>query len=286
MPDLWRKATDSPTEIANGRDRKLAELADAQHGVVSLVQLQGLSLSASGVRYRVRAGRLHPIHRGVYAVGRPDLNRRGRWLAAVLACGSAAWLSHRSSCELQALLEAGSGPIHVTTPSRRGRTIPGISAHQAKLLPEDLTVIHGIPCTTVPRSLLDLARTAGEQTLTAAIKQAEVERVFDLASVNALLMRSRRHPGAGRLRNAIAALHPEAAHTRRALELRFLALCTDLGLPSPEVNGLIEVAGNPLEVDFVWRAQRLAVETDSWTFHGTRRASRTTAAALRALLLG
>ena len=127
----------------------------------------------------------------------------------------------------------------------------------------------GIPCTSVSRTLLDLAAVVTYRQLRYAVKQAEVERLFDLASVNELLARSKRRRGIARLRRAIAHHDPREQLTRRELEARFLALCRNAGLPSPQVNGHLVVEGISMMPDFIWRDAGLIVEADSRKVHGT-----------------
>ncbi|HEV2789931.1 MAG TPA: type IV toxin-antitoxin system AbiEi family antitoxin domain-containing protein [Solirubrobacterales bacterium] len=251
-------------------DRSLARLAARQHGVVALWQLADFGLSAKVVDKRVAAGRMHRIHQGVYAVGHPLLTMHGHRMAAVLACGSEAVLSHRSAAALWGIREDSRNRIDVTAPGRRGRIPAGIDAHRhGSLRPADRTLVDGIPCTSVSRTLLDLAAVVTYRQLRYAVKQAEVERLFDLASVNELLARSKRRRGIARLRRAIAHHDPREQLTRRELEARFLALCRNAGLPSPQVNGHLVVEGISMMPDFIWRDAGLIVEADSRKVHGT-----------------
>src|SRR4051794_18289572 len=141
------------------RDAAIAALANRQHGVIALYQLVPLGLTKSAVAERVRRGRLHPVHRGVYAVGHALLTLKARWMAAVLACGEGAVLSHRSAAELLGLLKGSVWrAADVTTPTRAGRKRAGIDVHAGQTA-TDATTVDGIPCTAVPRTLLDLAET-------------------------------------------------------------------------------------------------------------------------------
>jgi predicted transcriptional regulator of viral defense system len=140
------------------RDVTLARLAARQHGVVSLTQLQALGLSADAVRKRAASGRLHRVHRGVYAVGQPRLTRHGRWMAAVLACSPDARLSHRDAAFLWDLRADNRASIDVSVPRPSARPKRGIEVHTSiSLTAADVTEHHGIPSTTVARTLLDLA---------------------------------------------------------------------------------------------------------------------------------
>lgn len=274
MAEGWHVATTSRTQrTAPLRDRALGRLAARQHGVVALSQLRELGLSASAVRSRVAAGRLHPLHRGVYAVGHPLVTMEGRWLAAVLACGPGAVLSHRSAAALWGLRPTARATIDVTAPRRAGRKRDGIAVHSdATLAPADCGSARTIPCTTPARTLLDLAATVDRQALERACDRAEVLRLMDIRAVHELLVRAPGRCGAPLLRSVLGEQdrHPEL--TRSELEERFLALCRHAGLPRPEVNVRVEVASEGVEVDFVWRTRGLIVETDGHATHGTRRA--------------
>jgi very-short-patch-repair endonuclease len=236
-------------------DRSIASLAGAQHGVVSRAQLRCLGLSVAAVDHRVRAGRLHVIHRGVYAVGHAVLGVEGRWMAAVLACGADAVLSHGSAAAAWELQQVGSGAIHVTIPAAPGRARRrGVRLHRSRVLrPADTTVHRGIPITTPARTLIDLSRRLGGRQLEHAIDLADQRGLVDFrdleaansAALNAVLRRYR------------------TASTRSELEERFLRLCDDHGIPRPETNVRIE----GLEVDFVWRDRRLIVEVDGYAYH-------------------
>lgn len=253
-------------------DVALARLAQRQHGVVALAQLRMLGLSASGVRDRAAAGRLHRVHRGVYSVGHALLSVHGRWTAAVLAYGGAAVLSHRSAAALWNLRSSARTRIDVSLPGRSGRSRPGIDLHKTTTLrAEDVTVGEGIQCTTVARTLLDLADVVGPRELERAAAQAEVLRLLDVRAVEDVLVRAGGRRGTGRLREVCRAA-AEPALTASELEERFLSLCDRAGLPRPEVNVRLLVPGGQATVDFLWRAARLVVETDGHAFHGHRRA--------------
>jgi very-short-patch-repair endonuclease len=240
--------------------------------VITLGQLQLAGLTASGVRNRVRAGRLYPMHRGVYAVGHDRLTGYGRTMAAVLAYGSQAVASHRTAGGLQGLREDNSPKTDISLPLKSARSRPGIHAHASPTLRlKDVTKRHGIPCTTVARTLLDLADVVSRRQLGRALEQAEVMRVFDLEELHDVLAHANGRRGAGILRETLAELGDEPAVTDNDLEDRFLELCRAAGLPRPAVNRWIAIDdGPPIKADFVWTTQRLIVETDGWGSHGTR----------------
>ncbi len=250
---------------------RIGRLADRQWGVVSRRQLLDAGLTHAMIGERVRRGHLIRLHRGVYATGHARLRREGRWLAAVLAVGSGAVLSHRDAAGLHDLRPANHARTDVTTTADR-RDVPGLRIHRARSLEaQDVTTVRGIPVTTVARTLVDLAGVVPHDHLTSAIKEAERRRTFDLRLVEAALARTsgRRGPGHRALREAIAECAAfERDHTRSSLEDAFLRLLRDRGLPLPATNATIE----GFEIDAVWRAQRIAVELDGWQDHGTRRA--------------
>lgn len=267
---LYRPESSRRRRRSTVDDHAIVELAERQHGLVTLWQLEDLGVGEQVARKRMAAGRFHRIHQGVYAVGHPLLSREGHLLAAVLACGPDAVLSHRSAAALHGFLEDSRTRIDVIAPNRRGRAPAGIFAHRdGTLTTVDRAVIDGIPCTGVARTLLDVAAMESPRTLRHAVTQAEVERVFDLAALQELLKRSRGRRGVARLRLAIAHHDPREQDARRELEKRFLALCQKFGLPAPEVNGHLLIDGISLMPDFMWRDAALIVEADSRRVHGT-----------------
>lgn len=220
--------------------RRVAALAARQHGIVTAEQLRAAGVSETSIRRAVEAGRLHRLHRGVYAVGHRSLTWRGRWLAAVLAVGDGAVLSHTSAVALWEFLRPIPGPIHLTVAAtRRPKPRPGLRVHRSRTLtPRDVTRRHGIAVTTPARTIEDIRGEVGDRLFRRALRQAELA--------------GHRVPHLDRVRR-----------TRSDLELRFLALCERHGLPRPLVNYRL----GRREVDFYWPARRLAVETDSWDYH-------------------
>jgi very-short-patch-repair endonuclease len=241
----WRLSSDMPRQLANKRlDVSIAKIAGRQHGVITTGQLEAAGVLSSGISDRARAGRLHRLHRGVYAVGHPNIGNEGRWIAAVLACGDGAVLSHRSAAALWRI-----GPIapviEVTTASDSGRaTRKGIRLHRSRTLsPADLTRRAGIPVTKPARTLADLRRILPSKQFARALREAEYLR-FPIGD----------------------AFSPD--RTRTDLEGMFLALARRHRLPQPEVN--VPVDG--YLVDFLWQPQCLIVEVDGWESHRTRSA--------------
>jgi predicted transcriptional regulator of viral defense system len=268
VPSVSRTLRDEPP-----REVLIGRCAERQHNLVSLVQLQFFGLSPSGVRQRVAIGRLTRIHRGVYAVGHGRLTPQGHWMAAVLAYGPKAVLSHRSAAALHGIRPDNRAKTDVTLPSPSARSRPGIEVHRSTTLePKDLTTIDGIPCTSLARTLLDLADVVDRRAVEKAINQAEVLRIFDLRAVDEVLSRAAGRRGAAVLKHVLAE-YDGPTLTKRELEERFLKLCRAVSLPRPEVNEWITVDdGIAYQVDFLWRPERLAVETDGWGSHGTRQA--------------
>ena len=213
--------------------------------MVSLTQLNAAGISQRGVTRRVQAKRLHRIHRGVYAVGHAGLSQYGRWMAAVLACGDGAVLSHRSAATLWRMIASPSTLTDVTVPGDAGRKRrDGISLHRSStLLPSETTSRFGIPVTKPARTLADLRRVLPADRYAAALREAEYLRL----------------PIGNRFGHD---------RTRTELEGRFLALCRRHRLPKPDGNVEIE----PYTVDFLWPRQRLIVEVDGWESHRTRSA--------------
>ena len=158
--------------------RQCWALARAQHGVVTHEQLFTLGYSADAIKHRVAKGRLHPVGRGVYAVGRPELTRHGRWMAAVLSCGPGAVLSHESAAALWGIRADRGARIEVSVPAHVARRRPGLVVHRrAELHAGELTQHKGIPVTSPALTLLDLAGRVGRDPLEAAINEADK---FDL----------------------------------------------------------------------------------------------------------
>jgi very-short-patch-repair endonuclease len=251
-------------------DRAIAELAGRQWGVVSRAQLGALGLGADAMQWRARTGRLVRLHRGVYAVGHGSVRREGHFLAAVLACGPGAVLSHRSAAWHWGLLGSDQAVVDVT--ARRGRRGgPGIRLHRARSLDaRDTTTHQGIAITTVARTLLDLAATVRADRLERAYAQALQLQLYDHGAISDVLARANGHRGATPLATATAR---EPRLTRSDWEARFLKLVRDHGLPEPLVNHALTAPDHGhCEVDFYWPAQRLVVETDSWSAHGSRAA--------------
>ena len=261
----------------------IGRLASRQHGVVSLEQLLATGVTERTVSHWVLAGRVWRIFRGVYALGSSP-SERGRMLAAVLACGTAsqhvrpaverdALVSHRSAGHLLGLLESAPRVVDLICSGQGGRQIDGIRAHLVAF--PDLSergTVDGIPCTSPARTLVDLAGVLGDNSLRGAFERAATKRQLDLAAIEAVLGRGRRR-GAKRLRAILEEWRPAAELTRQSslrspFEARLLPLIAAQEVPLPEVNAPVRVATRTLEVDLLWRTERLVVEADSRRHHG------------------
>jgi predicted transcriptional regulator of viral defense system len=236
-------------------DRVIATLANAQHGVVARAQLLERGLTTRQIERRVGARRLFRLYYGVYAVGHRRLTVEGSWMAAVLACGPGAVLSHITAAIAWDLRRLASGLIHVTVPTTAGRERrAGIRLHRsATLTTQDVTEIRGVPVTSVARTIIDLSRT---------LKGRALEQIVDRADQCGLVdFQALRSANSASLQAVLGGYAP--APTRSELEERFLQLCDDHGIPRPEANAVID----GIEVDFVWRDRRLIVEVDGYAYH-------------------
>jgi very-short-patch-repair endonuclease len=261
-----RLQSDSRRELAaRRRERRITALAERQHGVVSRTQLLEAGFAPGAIVRRMGRGRLHPIHRGVYAVGHRVLTIEGRWMAAVLAGGGGAGLSHWSAAELSELRRRSGRGIHVTCRRRCAR--PGLHMHESELPADELTVIDGIPVTTVARTLLDLAAVMPPHLVQQAAGQAERRLLADSPSLPELLERHRGRRGIAELRRVLADSRLGLDLSRSELEDRFIAFVEARGLPRPQVNAAVHLGGRRFEVDCLWRDRRLVVELDSRAFH-------------------
>lgn len=258
MPDKWRS-----------HSRAVAELAARQHGVVSIRQLEALGISRDAAARAARDGLAHRVFPGVYAIGHLDLSEHGHCLAAVLASGPNAVLSHYSAGWLWGVTRAEPAPYEVTAPIPRRRKPPRIVVHYARhLSPVDRAVVDNIPVTAVPRVFLDLAARDRKGRLRGYMERAEELGLLDLREIHELLDRTRGHHGWGRLRRAAAFYEVPAEFTRSKFERRFLAAVKADRLPHPAAN--YNLLG--YELDLYWEEQRFAVELDTYGTHGTHEA--------------
>ena len=244
--------------------QRISAIATRQGGVVGISQLLTAGLSHNAVALRVEAGRLHLLHRGVYAVGHRALAITGRRWAAVLACGPGAALSHTSAAEAWAILRAGGGTRLDVLVRLGGREAPrGVRLHRSRVIaPGDVTTLDELPITTPARTLLDLAATLTPTRLSTAISRAEQQRLLDFADLHELLARHPRRPGSPSLRAQLQS-YSGPRDTRSELEDLIAELCTTHRIERPQDNVVIEGATR----DFAWPRHRLVVEGDSYTWH-------------------
>jgi Transcriptional regulator, AbiEi antitoxin len=246
-----------------GIDHDIAAIAKHQGGVVARQQLVTLGLSRSAIDRRIRAGRLHPLHRGVYAVGHRAVVALGRRWAAVLGCGPGAVLSHRHAGAAWALRRSSAVLIDVTVPATGLASRPGIRLHWRPSMPADeVTTLDGLPITTPARTLLDLA--AGGlrgRHLEAAVDAAERMRLLDFADLHELLARYPGRPGTPSLKAVLARYR--GGDTRSVLGEIVAELCDRCDLPRPLENCVVEGKVRA----FYWPHARLVVEADSFAFH-------------------
>ena len=229
-----------------------------------------MGLDRFAIRRRVAAGLLHPLHRGwVYALGLNPLSREGRYLAAVMACGWKAVLSHRCAAHLWGIRPTATR-VEVTVPEVT-RQLPGIEVHRSRTLtPRDITVRDRIPVTSVARTLLDLSAVVPAADLDVAIDRAERLEIFDLTAIRDVLARANGKKGARALRRAIAAYEPSTQ--KSLLERRFRELLKPApDIPKPVFNALVHGETGIHEVDAYWEARGVAVQVDGFDFHRTRR---------------
>jgi hypothetical protein len=225
----------------------------------------------------LRSRRLLAFHSGVYAIGHDVVDLRGRWMAAVLSAGGRSALSHRSAGALWGICSPGSF-TEVIRSSGPGRSWPGLAdgcrkgdralkVHRSRvLIPGDFAIRDSIPVTSTPRTLLDLAPVLSERQLESAVAHAERNRLIDLADVEEVASRGPGWKGVSKLRRILDGWNPESTRTRSELEMRFLSLCREAGIPSPTVN--VPLAGH--EVDCLWSDARLVVELDGFAHHSDR----------------
>lgn len=240
------------------------ELAARQHGVIARAQLLAFGYSKSAIEHRVRTGRLHPVRRGVYAVGRPQITCEGRWMAAVLVCGPEALLSHRSAAALWGFGEEHPDHIEISVRRHGKPCCPGIRAHgRPGLWNRDVGSNRGIPVTSPVRTFLDLATVTGPKTLERAINEADKLDVIDADSLRKALGGYPGQPGICLLRHILD--KDTFRLSDDELERLFRPLATAAGLPTPLTKHMV----HKFEVDFFWPDLGLVVETDGWRYHRT-----------------
>jgi very-short-patch-repair endonuclease len=242
----------------------LRKLAERQHGVVAWRQLVGLGLTESQIKSRIKDGQLVFLHRGVFALGHRRIGLYGEWIAATLACGPGAVLSHGTAAQLWGI-RGSRKPIEVTRVSGHRRP-HGVRLHQTRSLPaEHVTKEAYIPVTTLERTLLDMAARLDAKQLEHDLVEADRSRRLRWPKLwQAVTEHGRGRKGVKRLKRVIAQADPRFADAVSFSEVDFLILCREEGLKMPQVNVLVEGK----KVDFYWPEERLVVEADSYGFHG------------------
>jgi len=244
---------------ADGADRRLAHIAARSSGVVDLADTDAAGLSRRAVSRRVAVGRLHRIHPGVFAVGHPGLDGRGRSIAALRACGPGSLLTHDSGVAIRGLGPWPETP-HMTASSRRA--LAGAVVHTARAMPSR-HVVQGLPTTSVAQLLVDVAEAWSDAPVARLLNEALYRRLVSMPALEAFLAGCAGRHGVAVLRHLL----PDAGARHSPLEDDFFALLRLSRLPLPQSN--VKLLGH--EIDFWWGAQRLVVETDGWAAHGTRR---------------
>jgi hypothetical protein len=242
----------------------LWRLVDQQHGVVTREQLRRLGYGPEAIRHRLAAGRLHRVRPGVYVVGRPHLTKHGHWLAAVIACGAEAALSHHTAAALWGIRRIGTNPVEVSVPAHVRHRPRGIVVHRRSVLgPQDVTRHNGIPVTSEICTLIDIAARLTGDELEAAVNEADKLDLIDPERLRAALDGIPRRPGIRGLRELLD--RRTFTLTDSGLERRFLPLARAAGLPPPVTRHYV----NGFKVDFYWPHLGLVVETDGLRYHRT-----------------
>jgi len=241
--------------------RDIWDLVRAQHGVIARTQLLDLGMTPAAIRQRRENGRLHEVHRGVYAVGRRELDRHGEMMVAVLVCGPQAQLSHRSAAELWRIRKRADALIEVTVPIQMFRQRPGVTVHRCRHL--RVRYIHRIPVGDPISVLVDLATCLDDGELEDAVNEADRLDLIRTHRLRPALDREPRRPGVGRLKRILDA--QTFSRAANELERRFLAIVRDAGLPPPDTQRRL----GRYRVDFFWPGLGFVVETDSLRHHRT-----------------
>src|SRR3954462_9861562 len=268
---------------SRGDDRPIARLADVQHGVVGRWQLLREGWSEEEIDRRLLKGRLHQLHGGVYAVGHRVVSREAGWMAAVLAAGPDAVLSHWSAAALWMIRPNARSIIDITTP-HKSRSWDGIRRHHKALPADEVTLEEGIPVTSVPRTIFDLAATEDVDSVASMLRESEYRNLWDRLSLPDLVERYRGRRGVRKVRLALQRITEEPSGRKRSkLEERFGPFLRRHRLPLPRFNDWILLGAKRYQVDCHWSGKNQIVELDGWQGHRTRTAFREDGARDRAL---
>jgi very-short-patch-repair endonuclease len=233
--------------------------------VVTRNQLRVLGYTGHAIDHRIKRGLLYPVRRGVFAVGRPDLTQYGHWMAAVLACGDGAMLSHSSAAALWRIGFEERDVIELSLPSLSRRRRPGLRIHRrpSLKLDRDLTREYGIPVTTPIQTLIDMSLRLDRAGIERLINEADKYNLAHPPQLREALGDRAGEPGAAKLRFVLD--RRTFRLTKEELERRFLPLAREAGLPVPLTGQWV----NEFEVDFYWPDLGLVVETDGLRYHRT-----------------
>ncbi|MFN8159702.1 MAG: type IV toxin-antitoxin system AbiEi family antitoxin domain-containing protein [Solirubrobacterales bacterium] len=246
----------------------MARLATRQHGVVSRSQLLACGLTRHQIDAALRAGRLHPVHRGVYAVGHRALGRRAWWQAALLTCGEESALAGSTAGQAWSLIGGPLHPVHIATRTAGGRSRDRVAVHRTVLEAFEVTTLDGMRLTTAARTIVDLAGSLDGRRLRGLIERAQDLGRFHPPPIAASLRRSPRAKGRRALLDLLELMEPARDGTRSHLERLFLRIARAAGAPDPEVNASIEGRRR----DFAFPRSRLVVEVDGYAYHSSREA--------------
>lgn len=244
--------------------RAVWRLGETQHGVVARWQLLELRATDAWIKHRVAQGRLHPVMRGVYAVGRPRLTRHGWWMAGVVRCGPESWLSHETAGLAWEVRPHCHAPIEVSVPLVASARAPNLRVHRrSRLSAEAVTTRHGIPITTPALTMVDLAPRLTIAELERMINKADERGHITPHELRAQLERMPSLPGRARVRNLLD--RQTFVLTDSELERLFIPIALSAGLPMPVTQQRL----NGFRVDFYWPGLGLVVETDGLRYHRT-----------------
>ncbi|MDQ3103431.1 MAG: DUF559 domain-containing protein [Actinomycetota bacterium] len=268
----WQKTAVYRAKSANGPDRdELAErIARSQRQLIRSDQLRQIGFSDSGIQHRVSSRRLFRLHAGVYATHPPSYTRYQHYLAATYACGPGSLLTGLPSAWIYGLIESAPLIAEVTNPSGRGRSRRGITVYRRAIDPRDATTRHGIPTTSVARTIIDCAYLLGAGGTEELIMAADSKRILNRRRLEELTHEHRGRPGS---RHILSLIAEDPVDTRSRNEHRLFSICRQFKIPLPLTNHRIDLGERHFYADFLWPGLHLIVEADSWRWHGGRQAS-------------
>ena len=265
MEESTCRSSRPTTDKTSTSDARAADFAAARDGVMSLAQLAECGLDRDAIGARARAGTLHRIHRGVYAVGHPGISLRGRFRAAVLAGKRGTALARFSAAADWGFIAWKEREPEIIVTRGGARRIAGVQVYRSRtLVRRDVRYRNGIPMTSPARTLLDLATVLTENALRRAARQAQALHLVTFGELVEICDRLEGHRGAGKLRKVVA---DGPAPTASPLEDIMLDLMDRAGLPRPLINRPLTCGGRTIVPDFLWPDRHLAIEADSVTWH-------------------